>query len=184
MQTPNGSLQSHMFQRVSKLSSSSSGEIWQVRWFLSRSTSLFHTLLCHWPAIRSGMFVQCTRAPCMRKRCHQAVMASHVSMDTNVRGIYSWSCLHIYRKCTHLTSVQQATFSRRQEKGIILRFKNGECTGNWARRTRSLCSEERTHHSSCWSRHLEGRLRYRSLCSDSHHRGIAACVSYLPKLYD
>lgn len=123
----------------------------------------------------SGMFVQCTRAPCMRKRCHHAVMASHVCMDTTARGIYSRSCLRVYRERTHLHLClcdKRLYFKKTEEGRVVLRCKNGECTGSGARRTRPLRSEERTHHSGRWSRHLEGRLRYRSLCSDRHRRGI------------
>lgn len=92
--------------------------------------------------------------------CLFILIASHVSLDTSVRGISSWSslCVYIY--------VQQSMFckfTRRigevKVEGVTLSFENGECTGDGARRTRSLRSEERTHHPSCWARHLESRLR-------------------------
>jgi len=75
-----------------------------------------------------------------------------------------------FREICHLCSQNKVLRKTWRSEGdsrcytLTLRFRNGECTGYGARRTRSLRSQERTHHPSCWARHLESWLRYRSLC--------------------
>jgi hypothetical protein len=109
----------------------------------------------------------------------EAVLASHVSMDSNARGISSRKLLSIYiynigrAIMSHCSSwsknLSQYTGKVKREKGVKTQVSGWECQGDGANGAGSLCSEERAHHASHRARHLEGRLRYSPERSVSHH---------------
>jgi hypothetical protein len=109
----------------------------------------------------------------------EAVLASHVSMDSNARGISSRKLLSIYiynigrAIMSHCSSwsknLSQYTGKVKREKGVKTQVSGWECQGDGANGAGSLCSEERAHYASHRARHLEGRLRYSPERSVSHH---------------